>query len=78
MIYVCIKRSPFSSIRPLANKAIVVAPLTLIKNWMNEFKKWIDGTRLVPLLACGSKEDIDEVCGMFVSNKSRVLIISYE
>lgn len=48
-----------------------MAPLTLIKNWMNEFKKWIEGTRLVPLLACGSKEEIDEVCGMFVSNKSR-------
>lgn len=57
---------PFSSIKPMLNKVIVVAPLTLIKNWLNEFKKWIEGTKLTPLLACGGKEQINEICTNFV------------
>lgn len=56
LTYVALKRSHLSGTKPLVHKVIIVAPLTLAKNWAYEFKKWIDATKLSPLLASGSKE----------------------
>lgn len=59
MTYICLKRNPFSASKPLVEKAIIVAPLTLVKNWHKEFKKWIEGTKLIPLCAMGSADNIE-------------------
>ena len=61
LIYVCTKQSFFKKIylyiyikidfrslsRPFLQKVIVVAPLTLIKTWMNEFKKWFFKKKII-------------------------------
>lgn len=54
------KRSPYSGIKPLAEKVAIIAPLSLVNNWNNEFKKWIEGTKLIPVCAMGSPENIKE------------------
>ncbi len=58
LCYVALKRSPTSAIKPLAEKIVIVAPLSLVNNWDKEFKKWIEGTKLIPLCAMGSPENI--------------------
>lgn len=36
--------------RPVASKAVVVAPATLVANWEKEVKKWLGAERLTPML----------------------------
>ena len=68
---------------PSIQKAIVVAPSSLVKNWYNEFKKWL-GHRIEPLaIDGGSKSEIDRNLSTFMNTFGRrpvnpILIISYE
>ncbi|KRX02138.1 P-loop containing nucleoside triphosphate hydrolase [Pseudocohnilembus persalinus] len=78
LTYICLKRNPFSASKPLVEKAIIVAPLTLVKNWHKEFKKWIEGTKLIPLCAMGSADNIEQTVKSYATGKHRVLLISYE
>ncbi len=69
--------------KPLIEKAVVVAPSSLVKNWYNEISKWL-GQRVNPLaIDSGSKSDIDRNLTQFMNTFGRrpvnpVLIISYE
>ncbi|OQV18566.1 DNA repair and recombination protein RAD54-like [Hypsibius exemplaris] len=64
-------------------KAMIVAPSSLVRNWANEIKKWL-GVRLTPLVIdSGKKEDIDKDLDQFARQAGRrtptpILIISYE
>lgn len=49
--------------KPEINKAIVVSPSSLVRNWYNEVGKWLGG-RISPVaIDGGSKEDIDKQLG---------------
>jgi DNA repair and recombination RAD54-like protein len=68
---------------PMIEKVIVVAPSSLVRNWYNEFKKWL-GQRVEPLaIEGGSKSEIDKNLSGFMNTFGRkpvnpVLILSYE
>ncbi|GIL43572.1 hypothetical protein Vafri_1202, partial [Volvox africanus] len=65
---------------PIARRAIIVCPTSLVSNWDNECTKWLQG-RLKTLAMCeSSREDVVANIGMFLhpSNVYKVLIISYE
>lgn len=68
---------------PMIDKAIVVSPSSLVKNWYNEISKWL-GSKINPLaIDAGSKDEIDRNLSHFMQQKGRrvsnpVLIISYE
>ncbi|CAI8028357.1 DNA repair and recombination protein RAD54-like [Geodia barretti] len=68
---------------PVIDKAIVVAPSSLVKNWQKEIEKWLGG-RVHPLaIDSGSKEQIDSSLTQFMCQHGRrsptpILIISYE
>lgn len=65
------------------DKAIVVSPSSLVRNWSNEVKKWL-GSRVTPLaIDGGTKEDIDKQLMNFIHQRGLrvsmpILIISYE
>ncbi|KAJ9582991.1 hypothetical protein L9F63_022676, partial [Diploptera punctata] len=69
--------------KPIIDKAIVVAPSSLVKNWFNEINKWLSG-RVNPLaIDSGSKDQIDKDLTGFMNTYCRkpinpILIISYE
>lgn len=49
----------------MIDKAIIVTPSSLVKNWHNELNKWL-GNRINPLaIDSGSKDDIDRNLGNF-------------
>ncbi|XP_034270891.1 DNA repair and recombination protein RAD54-like [Pantherophis guttatus] len=81
LIWTLLRQSP--DCKPEIDKAIVVAPSSLVKNWYNEVGKWLGG-RIHPLaIDGGSKEDIDNKLVGFVNQRGRripspILIISYE
>uniref|UniRef100_A0A915HI60 DNA repair and recombination protein RAD54-like n=1 Tax=Romanomermis culicivorax TaxID=13658 RepID=A0A915HI60_ROMCU len=68
------------------DKAIVVCPSSLVKNWSNEINKWLRN-RVNPLAVdSGSKDDIDRNLETFINQMANgrrrcampILIISYE
>ncbi|XP_077391460.1 DNA repair and recombination protein RAD54-like [Festucalex cinctus] len=69
--------------KPEIDKAIVVSPSSLVRNWHNEVAKWL-GARLAPLaIDGGSKDHIDRQLVNFISQRglrvpTPILIISYE
>ena len=64
---------------PLAKKAIVVAPSSLVDNWCNEFTKWLGEDSVNPCAIAQSSTKSDRVLNAFEQRpESRVLVISYD
>ena len=83
LLWTLLRQSPECC--PTIVKAIIVCPSSLVKNWYNEFGKWL-GSR-INALAIGatseSKEQTTKTLETFMANRSArcgcpVLIISYE
>ncbi|XP_067002345.1 DNA repair and recombination protein RAD54-like [Anabrus simplex] len=69
--------------KPLIDKAIVVAPSSLVKNWYNEIHKWLSGRVNALAIDSGGKDQIDKDLRGFMQTVGRkpvnpILIISYE
>lgn len=81
LMWTLLRQSPDCS--PTIVKVIIVCPSSLVKNWYNEFGKWL-GNRVNALaMDGGSKEDTTKTLQQFMANQSSrcgapVLIISYE
>ncbi|XP_062974568.1 DNA repair and recombination protein RAD54-like [Elgaria multicarinata webbii] len=81
LMWTLLRQSP--DFKPEIDKAIVVSPSSLVKNWYNEVGKWLGG-RIQPLaIDGGSKEVIDNKLAGFMNQRglrvpSPILIISYE
>lgn len=60
----------------------MVAPSSLVKNWANEFEKWLHGRLPALAIDSGSKDEIDREIEVFFTRRDRmrqqVLVISYE
>uniref|UniRef100_A0A452VGF3 DNA repair and recombination protein RAD54-like n=1 Tax=Ursus maritimus TaxID=29073 RepID=A0A452VGF3_URSMA len=81
LMWTLLRQSP--ECRPEIDKAVVVSPSSLVKNWYNEVGKWLGG-RIQPLaIDGGSKDEIDQKLEGFMNQRgarvpSPILIISYE
>ncbi|CAH1775691.1 unnamed protein product [Owenia fusiformis] len=81
LLWTLLKQSP--ECKPLIEKAIVVAPSSLVKNWYNEISKWLGNRISVLAIDSGSKSEIDRNLSSFMHQSGRripnpILIISYE
>lgn len=68
---------------PAIDKAVIVCPSSLVKNWYNEMNKWLGNKINALAIDNGSKSDIDRDLAHFMQQKGRritnpVLVISYE
>ncbi|XP_068949198.1 DNA repair and recombination protein RAD54-like isoform X1 [Petaurus breviceps papuanus] len=81
LMWTLLRQSPEG--KPEIDKAVVVSPSSLVRNWSNEVHKWLGG-RIQPLaIDGGSKEEIDQKLASFMNQRgarvpSPILIISYE
>ncbi|MEJ1282582.1 DNA repair and recombination protein RAD54-like [Cricetulus griseus] len=81
LMWTLLRQSP--ECKPEIEKAVVVSPSSLVKNWYNEVGKWLGG-RIQPLaIDGGSKDEIDRKLEGFMNQRgarvpSPILIISYE
>lgn len=81
LVWTLLRQSP--ECKPEIIKAIIVCPSSLVKNWFNEFGKWL-GTRINALAIVNeSKEKTTQLLEGFMASRSSrcgspVLIISYE
>uniref|UniRef100_A0A3Q2QGY8 RAD54 like n=1 Tax=Fundulus heteroclitus TaxID=8078 RepID=A0A3Q2QGY8_FUNHE len=81
LIWTLLRQSPDA--KPEIDRAIVVSPSSLVRNWYNEVGKWLGG-RISPVaIDGGSKEEINKQLVNFISQyglkvATPILIISYE
>ena len=81
LMWTLLRQSP--ECKALIDKAVVVCPSSLVKNWYNEVHKWLPG-KLAPLaMDGGTKEQIQKDLRGFMQTYGRrphnqILIISYE
>ncbi|KAH7032289.1 RAD54-like protein B [Linnemannia elongata] len=75
LLWTLLKQSPYHGEESsVVKRALVVCPASLVKNWQNEFRKWL-GTERLRVLAVDSKSSItDFTLGKVFS----VMIIGYE
>lgn len=81
LIWTLLKQSPDCC--PTIDKVIVVTPSSLVKNWQNEFGKWLGDRVRALAVDSGSKDEIDRDLNYFMSQSGRrqvhqVMVISYE
>lgn len=68
LTWTLLRQSPDA--KPEIDKAIVVSPSSLVRNWSSEVQKWLGG-RVSPLaIDGGTKEEIDRQLGDFASSCS--------
>lgn len=78
LIWTLLKQSPFIK-GPSINKILIVCPVTLINNWVNEFKKWLGNNKVgILTLAGNGNNDRTSVVNFARLNVYQVLIINYE
>ena len=80
LIYTLLKTSVKPNKEPTAKRVIVVCPCSLVKNWDNEFSKWLgQGTVKTLALAESDRKTVIKNLEVFVKTKMfNVLICSYE
>ena len=80
LIYTLLKTSIRPNKEPTAKRIIVVCPCSLVKNWDNEFVKWLGPGAVKTLaLAESDRKTVEKSMDLFVRTKMfNVLICSYE
>lgn len=81
LLWTVLKQSP--SGKPEVNKAIIVTPASLVKNWDKEIDKWLNGRVQAFAIDSGTKSEIDQQLSSFMGQHQLrapipILIISYE
>lgn len=68
--------------KPEIQRAIIVCPSSLVRNWFNEITKWLHGRVNAMAIDGGNKNEIDKNLKSFMQVGRRIvcpiLIISYE
>ena len=64
---------------PLAKRVIVVTPTSLVRNWDNEFDKWLKGRVRCLSIAESNRKEVQRQLRIFCQSRTyEVLVISYD
>ncbi|KAF7305012.1 SNF2 family domain-containing protein [Mycena kentingensis (nom. inval.)] len=84
LLWTLLKQSPHAG-KPAIEKCVIVCPASLVKNWANEFVKWLgpDAINALAMDGKGTKNDQITRVQMWVAARGRnvtqpVMIVSYE
>jgi DNA repair and recombination protein RAD54B len=75
LLWTLIKQTPIHRSAPVVKKALIVCPVSLIKNWKKEFRKWLPHTNLGVLQFEDPKTTR---LSMFDGKVFNIMIIGYE
>ncbi|KAK5051571.1 hypothetical protein LTR84_003223 [Exophiala bonariae] len=74
LLWTLLRQNPIHKKSPVVKKALIVCPVSLIRNWKREFKKWLGLDRLGVL----EFEDQNTSLDYFDGKVYQVMIIGYE
>lgn len=75
LLWTLLKQNPIYEDQPVIKKAVIVCPVTLIRNWKKEFRKWLGEGRVGVLVVDGNKTRLRD----FTHGRAyNILIIGYE
>ena len=74
LLWTLIKQNPICGAAPVVRKALIVCPVSLIKNWKKEFRKWLRHTNIGVL----EFDDSITKLSQFDGKVYNVMIIGYE
>ena len=74
-VWTCLRQGKFGT--PVTRKAIIVAPSSLVRNWCNEFEKWLGPGVVKAEAIAESTPKGDRILSRFES-EADVLVISYD
>ncbi|KIW40310.1 uncharacterized protein PV06_07517 [Exophiala oligosperma] len=74
LLWTLLRQNPIYKAPPIVKKALIVCPVSLIRNWKREFKKWLGADRLGVL----EFEDQKTRLSNFDGRVFQVMIIGYE
>lgn len=74
-VYTCLRQGKHGT--PICRKCLVVAPSSLVKNWCNEFEKWLGPGAIKAEAISESTPKGDRIISRFES-EGDVLVISYD
>ncbi|OQV11084.1 SNF2 family domain-containing protein isoform 2 [Cladophialophora immunda] len=74
LLWTLLRQNPFFRETPVIRKALIVCPVSLIRNWKREFRKWLGSDRLGVL----EFEDQQTRLSSFDGKVYQVMIIGYE
>jgi DNA repair and recombination protein RAD54B len=75
LLWTLMKQNPISEAPPVIRKALIVCPVTLIKNWCKEFAKWLGRDRIGVFVMADKKSRLTD----FTKGKAySVMIVGYE
>lgn len=75
-VFTCLKQGKHGI--PVARKAVVVAPSSLVTNWCNEFDKWLGPGAVQCFAISESTPKGDRILSRFEGPEGEVLVISYD
>lgn len=75
LLWTLIKQNPVYKAPPVVKKALIVCPVSLIKNWRKEFRKWLPNNNLGVLMFEDPKTTR---LSMFDGKVYNIMIIGYE
>ncbi len=84
LVWTLLKQGRTSKEKSVCQRAVIVCPATLVKNWEREFRKWLGGARCIPLVVASAASksnhaEQQELVATFVQSGVRpVLIVSYD
>lgn len=81
VLWTALKQSGAGGDKPLAQKAVIVCPSSLVGNWTAELRKWLGLERLRPVCVTALGKEAEEQVRTFATTAPQVnavLIISYE
>ncbi|CAD7086283.1 unnamed protein product [Hermetia illucens] len=81
LVWTLLRQSP--ECKPTISKAIIVCPSSLVKNWQNEFNKWLHGRVNCLVIENSNKEETIQKLKQYILDKSvrsgtPILVTSYE
>ena len=75
LLWTLMKQNPIGGDHPVVRKALIVCPVSLIKNWQSEFKKWLGRDRVAVFVLEDKRSRLTD----FTKGKIySVMIIGYE
>ncbi|KAF2103622.1 hypothetical protein NA57DRAFT_14881, partial [Rhizodiscina lignyota] len=77
LLWTLLKQNPIYEDPPIAKKALIVCPATLIKNWRKEFWKWLGKERL-GVFALNTEKGGGSLTDFTKGKAYQIMIIGYE